>query len=96
MVGKQSVLVINMLDAGEIGRNNDLRIFFTRAKLLWQDDWVRMSLKWKGLWVALCQKWWEFTKSGRRIEKPQKATGCWAPKAHRCTRATNWSGKIWM
>ncbi len=34
MVTKQSVLVINMLDAGEMGRN------LTRAKLIWQSDCV--------------------------------------------------------
>jgi len=60
MASKQSVLIINMLDAGEMGRNKDLTTIttittikiltiwstiLTRAKLLWQGNWVRVFLK---------------------------------------------------
>lgn len=45
-VSKQSFLIVNTLDAGEMNRNE---VTLTRVKSLWPDDWIGASLNRLGL-----------------------------------------------
>lgn len=56
MVIKRSVLIIIMLNAGEMGIHKDLSEF---GKGKQQGDWVRVSLKMQGLWIVPSQQWFE-------------------------------------
>jgi len=56
MISKQSVLVINMLDGGEKGRNKDSS-YFDKGQIVMARRWVRVSLKCQGVCVAPSQQW---------------------------------------
>lgn len=58
MVSKQSALLINMLDAGEMGRK---KILWQGPHFLWQDKWVRISL-WGGSCSAVVRVYQQWSK----------------------------------
>lgn len=80
-MSKQSVLVVNVLDAGEMGRLEDLSDFDKGQIIVARRLGRSISEAAKG---ASTQQWWVFTDTGLMRGK----TGCWVPKAHRCARAT--------